>query len=928
MFYVSQRENNINNLSYCDNKYDCQYELLTFPGLRLKITGIKRSKNDLDKIYATIENYNYIYGNNHLSLMKNFVINHDIDKNFSEIISYSRKFNDTNFLYKYIKRGRKTAVSFTINETSGNERDMNDEMIQPSCYYMASLYFNSINNNAMFDIEYPSSTSDIGQQIGGVMTENRYVHQYARNSTKYEFTLSFPRDDDDVYPLNYSRKRTSFDIHNYANNLGFITLLDTVEMTFMNEIYEYMIDNDLIKSPENVKLMKKNDFDIRYEVKNNSIFKIKGAFNDISNIKNTINNYNINDIYSTYDGNYGSVLHLFIDNKSGLNRNLGLYKYEKMDEILLYFLSLDNVDLNIRDVISRTPLHIAVQNSSLSVVVLLLEQDNIDINLKGIRGRSPIYSIVPVDHEKNMRDIYVLFDSLIADNRIDINLLDDNSFTIFDYILDIMYQSVHTASYLSFLLVKIIDMFIDNEDFIKHTIDNSLSKIFSLWTKEGITEKDKHIIALLETLTSYVKDKSISFVLESDIIEEIAAVSKKRNNNDVLKIAKKVSLDVDDMNMVDVYSSKDMRDDIQNVLIDIDKVKNRITSDNINDLYDFNDTKSPLLHIFISSKKIKITKSKRKTIFKHLININGINLEIKDRSGRTALHRAVMKPRVDELIMLLGKKVSVNTKDNRGNTPLYYNVVQYSKKFSSSRDEIFNSFINVHVSNIHDEDLDINAINQNGRNLLQNMVTKMADQSIIKKMSKNLIHFINIFGSDLNKKGWWHMLDTLLMIWSVSEDSDEIFHNSEDVYNCITKLIFSGGGIGNIDTDDISYETINQVKKIAGENNRHNMITLIDTIKEDKDEWEKSKSSIIISKSTGKRNAQFSGSLGFVLKPVIKKKKITTLIGSGLINEYCDNCSKSLDKINPGAITKINGVKFIVCSQNCSNIMFDELNKK
>jgi ankyrin repeat protein len=118
-------------------------------------------------------------------------------------------------------------------------------------------------------------------------------------------------------------------------------------------------------------------------------------------------------------------------------------------------------------------------------------------------------------------------------------------------------------------------------------------------------------------------------------------------------------------NQKGLINKKNDLSEIETILMDLSIVKKEINKNNINNLFELNGIGLPLLHIFISSEKLKLSEIERKNIFNFLIDINGINLMIKDKEEKTPLHIAVIKERIYEVKKLLEKNVSVNLKYNK-----------------------------------------------------------------------------------------------------------------------------------------------------------------------------------------------------------------------------------------------------------------------
>jgi hypothetical protein len=195
------------------------------------------------------------------------------------------------------------------------------------------------------------------------------------------------------------------------------------------------------------------------------------------------------------------------------------------------------------------------------------------------------------------------------------------------------------------------------------------------------------------------------------------------------------------------------------------------------------------------------------------------------------------------------------------------------------------------------------------------MITRMADNKIAIPISEYFIEFINIFEKNIKKYYWWNMLDTLLRIWSSIKN--------DKIYDAIIKVIESGGGIDRIDMNDIQDDTINMVYEALKIKKDPRVSELIPKIDENRNIWKLSANNDnILTKRKIPEQTDLSGFDYIYSKPESKKKKISTLIGKNLTNDYCDHCDTLLNKDNLGATTEINGVIFIVCSQNCSDKIF------
>jgi ankyrin repeat protein len=976
MFYVSQKEDNIEEVEV--RECDCEYEILTYPGVTLRVINIEKKKiynegiqSEINVISVVLENNNYYYGNDHKSIMEKFDIDYKIDKKFSDIILFSKKFQDSFILYPSISRipgngeGNKSIYEkITLDQINikYEDRELN---IHPSSYYIVLLYLSFINLNS-FKLFYVTSISDEWKELDGkkklVGTSSSiffrdHENDYITFNNLSEFYVT------DKGRLRYKPRNFSYNSKNinlndlpiYGDNdnnkdnspnfMSFNVIL-IKEMTFMNEIYDFLSKLEIYKVPININVII-DEKNIEYKSINGSMFDLKDKMKDF---KNTINNNNINDLYITGDGRRVSLLHLLFNKEFEILWDDFIYlpivseKEEEVKKIFEHIFNLQDLDINIRDNLSNTPCHLAVNNRYESAIKLLLDYHKPDINLRGPMGRPVIYNLLSIDIDNNVKlsKIKKIIEIFISKGALFFMPVDDIGLHLFDIIMNFISKREYLANDLIGIFVKMYKRCINLGKKIYEIIfQQHINKLLDLWYRDISNEDFLFLMGVISGISHLHSDQGFGKNISSEgfnSLNLIIKLAKEEKNESVLKVIKQFisglkknhiiinKLDSEDISIFSggiklVNEGKVHIYDVETILTDFSRVKKEINNKNINDLFEWKGGKdSPLLHIFLSSRTIKLSQKQREYTFDYLIDINSINLEIKDHEGKTPLHRAVMRPRFYELKKLLERNVSLNVKDNNSNTPLSYNITQYKWGYRNVRGQIFDAFIDAHNSRIDREKLDINQVNKNGRTLLQVMITKMADPKIAIPMSEYFIKLINVFEKEIIKTHWWNMLDTLLRIWSYIQD-----HN---IYKSIIKIIDSGGGIDRIDMNDIQNDTIGIVGTALKINKDKKVSKLINILRKRKKKFQSSlnNDNILtkrkIPEQTPNTQIDLSGFDYTPPEPESKKKKISTLIGKNLTNEYCDHCDKPFNEENLGSTTEINGVTFIVCSQNCSDKIY------
>ena len=944
MFYVSQRENNMNDLTRCNkSKYDCQYEILTYPGVRLRVDKIERRviRNKIDVVHVTLDIGRYKFGSSNKEVMKTYEIDGSIDRRFSRLMSYSKQFKSSIFAYYHNVRGKKKKYTATEGKAANRDykRDRNED-IMPSELMISNLYFNIIFGDNPVEMFYLTNVYDdrTSEREGNYPELSlQYNPSDARTFFSTHFrgfyksrTSSVKMDDiNDIVlparPMNFSYTQKKITLSDIEDDLTFREL-DGPEMILLNEVYEFLANKNLFQYETVVSQTGQTLFIKAQRLP--SFMLSEDIFTDEQVLTTKINEYNINNLYVLPNGRIAGFLHILCGGYMKIPND-----EHQLQFIFNYLLGIRGVDIAIRDSENNTPLHIAVSKGFLLAVKIILSkiESPIHVEAKGPFGRTPIINnILADDYEENIHNRNAIFDAFLQfSDDIPYLSVDGRGYYHFEWIIMVMSQKTSAIPSLSRFLPKLLERSPDDEMVINLFKTKYIAMLLDLWhgvyqdidKSEYSGDKDTispSIVRVIDILG--LKENMEGLMIHDDITNEVSELADKLGNAELtrfLAFFARNEENEDRMEIVELDVPKVDGFPVPLALSSLGNAQLYVNKANINTQL-IGRSKQPILHYFISSRKLKLGAAEREETFEYLVNIEGVDINLEDNEGKTPLHKSIIRPRVKETEILLDmKEVRLNVQDKYKNTPLYYNVLKFNVRKHKVRTKIFDLFIEKNLI----EKLDINIKNENNRTLLQGMVMSMANRDNIPYISKYMVEFIRTFNKEIEKDHWWDMLNSLFNIW-ISTDSQGIDEVIENVVNY-------GGGVDNIDVEAIPDITINDVEYMSSIRYNVYMLTLIIQIKSKKESIEEGGPEDlrdILKKRTKPEDLQevnpSLSSFKDFLEPFKKKQRISSPIGNYLTNDVCDHCGTDL----PDSYVKINGITFIVCSQMCSDSIYDNVN--
>lgn len=364
-------------------------------------------------------------------------------------------------------------------------------------------------------------------------------------------------------------------------------------------------------------------------IKHNKTIAILIANKKTNKIKKNILIYNTNEtslillaiqleIYSLVDEliNLGISINTKLSNGNSILHILSSYKDIKYNVLSEY-----NLNINIINNKSETPMHIALKENNIDMINMLLQTSLGNLDYLYFPSYSRYLSIL--DKEEN-----TCFHCLMMSNFLYSNII---------------------------LILKYFKLIINNKNKIQH--------IINIQNKNGNT-----ILHLL--LMKRESNEDVKYLIQS-LLEDGANITLKNNEGNtpfeystymteyLLSFARSDILNINELYLYIQILMKYSVDINPNIFDRID----------VNNKYNNKDT---LLHIIF--KEIKTS-----NITSIIENCNNIDYSICDSKGDTYLHLAIQNRSCIHLIDFLISRININIQNNNGNTILHYMVLYASE---------------------------------------------------------------------------------------------------------------------------------------------------------------------------------------------------------------------------------------------------------